>query len=151
MDTHSEKLIDRTDRGPWMQTYTGRRFFLADPRPEEVFLTDIAHALSNICRYNGMTQDFYSVAQHSLILSIYAEAKGRSRMTQILALMHDAPEGYFGDHIVALKSICPELREIEAPIWRAVERRFALDLPGPGRSVGSRRWTSGFATTRSLL
>ncbi len=128
MDTHTEKLIDRTERGPWMQTFTGRQFFLGDPRPEDVFLTDIAHHLANICRYNGATGDFYSVAQHSLLLSYYAEATGQSNMTQVLALMHDAAEAYFGDHVVALKSICPELRAIEAPIWAAVEKRFDLDV-----------------------
>ncbi len=47
-------------------------------------------------------------------------------MTQILALMHDAAEAYFGDHIVALKAICPQLREIEAPIWEAIAERFYL-------------------------
>ena len=126
MDTHNHKLIDETERGPWMQTYTGGKFFIGDPRPEEVFLTDIAHHLAYLCRYNGATQGFYSVGQHSLILSDHAQATGQSRMTAILALMHDAAEAYFGDHIVALKAICPELRAIEAPIWEAVSKRFYL-------------------------
>ena len=128
MDTHTKTMIDTTERGPWMQTFSGRKFFIGDPRSEEVFLTDIAHHLSNICRYNGAPDHFYSVGQHSLILSEYAEMKGKSRMTQILALMHDAAEAYFGDHIVSLKAVCPALREIEAPIWAAVEERFSLDV-----------------------
>ncbi len=139
MDAHDTKLVDRTERGPWMQTYLGGRFFPADPQSEEVFMLDIAHALSNICRYNGMVSNFYSVAQHSVILSQYAEVMGYSRETQIIALMHDAAEAYLGDHIVSLKAICPELRAIEARIWPAIEERFSLTDIGeaPKRMVKS--------------
>ena len=52
--------------GNWMLTYTGRRFYPIDPRPEDVCTEDIAHALSRICRFAGNTYCFYSVAEHSL-------------------------------------------------------------------------------------
>src|SRR5690606_23156115 len=42
-------------RGPWIQTYTGRRFYVTAPRPEDVCIEDVAHALSNICRFTGHT------------------------------------------------------------------------------------------------
>lgn len=49
----------------WIQTFSGRRFDIANPKPESVWLEDIAHSLSMQCRYNGHCQHFYSVAEHS--------------------------------------------------------------------------------------
>lgn len=38
-------------KGVWIQTYTGRMFWPLDPRPEEIWIEDIAHALSLQCRF----------------------------------------------------------------------------------------------------
>ncbi len=40
-------------RGDWMQTFAGRKFWPLDPRADEVFIVDIAHALAQQCRYAG--------------------------------------------------------------------------------------------------
>ena len=56
-------------KGDWMQTYTGRQFWPIDPRANEVHIEDIAHALSMMCRYNGHCRTFYSVAEHSVLVS----------------------------------------------------------------------------------
>lgn len=55
------KQIDpnNTRRGDWFQTFLGEMFYPGDPRPEEVFIHDIAHALSNVCRFAGHCRDFY--------------------------------------------------------------------------------------------
>jgi len=37
----------------WMQTYTGKRFYPLDPKPELIYLRDIAHALALQCRFGG--------------------------------------------------------------------------------------------------
>lgn len=55
----------------WIETYTGRKFYLLHPRPEDVDITDIAHALSNQCRYTGHTRMFYSIAEHSYHVSYH--------------------------------------------------------------------------------
>ena len=55
--------------GDFIQTYSGIEFYPLDPRIEEVKLLDIAHALSNICRFTGHCNEFYSVAQHSVLVS----------------------------------------------------------------------------------
>jgi hypothetical protein len=57
------------DRGPWKQTYTGRRFYVLDPRPEDFCLGDISHHLALVCRFGGSCKQFYSVAQHSVHVS----------------------------------------------------------------------------------
>lgn len=59
----------RQRRGDWMQTYTGRQFWPLDPLPEDVFIEDIAHALSMQCRYAGHVTRFYSVAEHSVLIA----------------------------------------------------------------------------------
>ena len=57
------------DDKTWIQTYTGRAFDLLDPRPEQIDPLDIAHALSQICRFTGHVREFYSVAQHSVLVA----------------------------------------------------------------------------------
>lgn len=87
-------------KGDWLQTYTGGRFWPLDPRPEEVKLEDIAHALSLVCRFAGHTKHFYSVAQHSVLVSrLFPDD---SHMA-LWGLMHDAPEAYIGDITRPLK------------------------------------------------
>jgi hypothetical protein len=39
--------------GQWIQVYSGGKFYPLDPHPDEVFIEDIAHALSMLCRYTG--------------------------------------------------------------------------------------------------
>lgn len=57
------------DRGPWMQTFTGKPFHVLDPRPEDIDLVDVAHALSICARYAGHSRVPYSVGQHSMLVA----------------------------------------------------------------------------------
>ncbi len=79
-------------RGDWIATYTGKQFWPLDPRPEEVCIEDIAHALSNICRFTGHCRHFYSVAQHSLFVSRHLPDE-----LKLAGLLHDAAEAYLAD------------------------------------------------------
>ena len=45
-----------SDRGHWMQLVSGKPFFPLDPRPEDIDINDIAHALSMVCRFGGATE-----------------------------------------------------------------------------------------------
>jgi hypothetical protein len=95
-------MIDR-DHG-WLQTFTGRRFWPLAPRPEDVCIEDIAHALSMICRYNGHTRTFYSVAEHSLLVATAVERYVPSdSYQQLQALLHDAAEAYLCDIVRPIK------------------------------------------------
>ena len=77
---------------PWIQTYTGKAAWLFEPGRNDYDIVDIAHALANLCRFNGHCRRFYSVAQHSVILS-HAVAPGHA----LWGLLHDAAEAYLGD------------------------------------------------------
>jgi len=106
-------------RGDWMQTYTGRKFYPMDPRPEDVDPVDIAHSLALQCRYNGHVDRFYSVAEHCILLS-YAVHEHLA----LDALLHDATEAYVGDMIRPLKNHMPAYRYAEDRVAVAIAERF---------------------------
>jgi 5'-deoxynucleotidase YfbR-like HD superfamily hydrolase len=134
---------------PWIQTYTGRAFDLLNPRPEQIDVLDIAHALSNLCRFTGHVREFYSVAQHScLVAEIVSDlwrAGPHSRpcpeIVLLAALLHDAPEAYIGDVSTPLKRAVrgegqlSEYDVIEERIAGAVLHRFLWRGATPNESV----------------
>ena len=104
----------------WIQTYSGVKFDLLNPTSAMVNISDIAHALSNICRFTGHCSQFYSVAQHSTLVA--------SKVPTLQALLHDAAEAYIQDISTPLKPLLTNYREIEARIWAAVCDRFNLPV-----------------------
>lgn len=84
---------------------SGNLVDLDDPDPATIEIQDIAHHLARICRYNG-APDWYSVAEHSVLLSEYVEAMPKwgevtnfySKWQDCLTmLLHDSSEAYMGD------------------------------------------------------
>ena len=106
----------------WILTKTGRRFDLLMPMADQVSTLDIAHALANICRFNGHTKHHYSVAQHCLLVASIVPAE-----QQLAALLHDATEAYVGDMVRPLKALLPDYSAIEHGIWLAICERFNLE------------------------
>lgn len=83
---------------PWIQTFSGKKFYPFDPRIEDIDIKDIAHSLSLICRYNGHCKYFYSVAEHCVrMVDIVSEEN------KLWALLHDAAEAYIGDICIPIK------------------------------------------------
>lgn len=112
--------------GNWMQTAGGRKFWPLDPRPEEIDITDIAAALSKLCRYNGHCAFFYSVAEHSVHVSEALMAAGHDPLTVLTGLLHDATEAYCADVPRPLKPYLSGYNEIEQRVWLAVAHHFGL-------------------------
>lgn len=122
MDT-TEEARDRA----WIQTYTGRRFHYDDPRHEDIHIMDIAHALSNLCRYAGHSDRFYSVAEHSVHVSrLFTDPQMR-----MIGLLHDATEAYCVDVPRPLKRRLPQYQDYEDALWPVIAARFGLPLAIP--------------------
>lgn len=81
----------------WLRTFTGKRFDPLVPRYEDICIEDIAHSLSNMCRFAGHTSRFYGVAQHSVYVSAIMGGYGMDRRAQLVGLLHDASEAYLVD------------------------------------------------------
>jgi hypothetical protein len=113
-----------------MITYTGRRFWPLDPRPEDVSFRDVAHALSNVCRYGGHARHFYSVAEHSRLLAEFFEGQ-RRRDAARFALLHDASEAYIGDMVRPLKGHMLAFSQAESLVQDAIFTAAGLegDIP----------------------
>ena len=125
MEQTIQGIGERTARGFGMTTHSGQPFFPLDPHPEEIRIEDIAHALSHQCRFNGHTNKFYSVAQHSCLVAVGLQA---NRELAFEGLLHDAAEAYIGDMISPMKALCPDFRDIDQKVDSAVRLRFGLPL-----------------------
>jgi hypothetical protein len=106
---------------PTIQVYSGQYFDYRYPHDHRYTVTEIAHALSNICRYTGHCERFYSVAQHSVLVSHEVP-----REYALQGLLHDAVEAYCGDVNKPLKSLLPEYSKIEAQVEAALLEAFGL-------------------------
>ena len=115
----------------WIMTASGRPFWPLEPRVEDVSIEDIAHHLSHLCRFTGACRQFYSVAQHSVLvceeLAIAAHDKARQTWG-LYGLLHDASEAYLMDVPRPLKH-APDFevyREAEAVLQAVIYQAFGL-------------------------
>ncbi|KFB10577.1 YfbR-like 5'-deoxynucleotidase [Nitratireductor basaltis] len=115
----------------WQRMLSGRRLDLLDPSPLDIEITDIAHGLARVARWNGQTAgDFaYSVAQHSLLVERVFEVLNRDAGPEAfqIALLHDAPEYVIGDMISPFKAtLGDDYKSVERRLQRAIHIRFSL-------------------------
>lgn len=112
----------------WIMTASGRRFWPLEPRVEDVDIGDIAHHLAHLCRFTGAVREFYSVAQHSvqISLALAPTLAGPSRLHDravwrargLYGLLHDASEAYLVDVPRPLK------RDPSFRVYRVFEERL---------------------------
>lgn len=120
--------MEEEDRGPFIQTHSGLKFFPCDPSPDSIYIGDIANALASIRRYggHGRITHHYSVAEHSFLMADYAADLGNMRAA-IVALFHDAAEAYVNDLPRAVKeAIGPGYEAVENQIGMMIYRRYGL-------------------------
>ena len=120
--------------GPFLQTVSGRRVNPFDPDPSQLDVGDIARALANICRFGGHSRVFYSVAQHSVIVSELVEQRGGDADDVFAALMHDASEAYLGDmpHPIKHRSaLGAAFKAAEEHLELALRERFRIKADVP--------------------
>lgn len=122
MSTNTVKTI----KGPTIMLHSGEYFDILDPRSSRLDIQDIAHGLSNVCRFAGQCADFYSVAQHSVLVSYNVPPEHA-----FAGLMHDAAEAMIGDVSKPLKVLLPEYQRIEHDIEQAIFERYGLPAKLP--------------------
>ncbi len=115
----------RTSTGPTIMLQSGAWFDFCAPSDSAFTIEDIAHGLANICRYSGQCSRFYSVAEHSLLVSEVAIG------FEFEALLHDAAEAFMGDITRPLKQMLPEYKRIEREVETAIFTRFGIPSPLP--------------------
>ena len=124
-----DNLIMRRGR---LITRNGIIVNVLDMKEEDVNLGDIIHSLSNTCRFGGHSPEFYSVAQHSMMVANYVMANPHATEDNIRqALLHDAAEAYLVDMPSPLKALMPEFRKLEDEIMAVIAKRFRLEYPFP--------------------
>lgn len=122
----SEDVPPGRTRGDWMLTHSGRQFWPTAPAIDDLDIEDIAHSLGMLCRYNGHTRRFYSVAEHSVLIS-----QAVPPSAALWGLLHDAAEAYVGDMVRPLKRQLPQFSAIEDQILLLLAVKHDLPWPMP--------------------
>ena len=115
----------------WQRMLSGRRLDILMPSPLDIEITDIAHGLARVARWNGQTKGTYgySVAQHSVLVEnmLSRNAPRLPQKWRLACLLHDAPEYVIGDMITPFKAnLGKGYKDIEARLMEAVHLRFGL-------------------------
>lgn len=106
----------------YIQTLSGKKFNYQTATADDIYIEDIATALSHICRFAGHVPDFYSVAQHSVLTSLLVPAEFAFE-----ALMHDAAEAYCQDIPAPLKALLPDYRRVEDRVDGLIRAKFDIN------------------------
>lgn len=96
-----------------------------NPDPEMITLVDIAHALSNTCRWNGHVMKFYSVAEHS----IFVQNMVSRQQDKLAAMLHDASEAYISDITRPVKHRLTNYFDIEFNLMVVISKKFGFQYP----------------------
>lgn len=112
--------------GPVIQLADGSYFDLDMPVATPLRIEVIAHSLANQCRYTGHCNRFYSVAQHSVLVSQIVPPE-----LALTGLLHDAAEAVLGDVARPLKQMLPEFKELEDRIEGIIFHQWGIPQPLP--------------------
>jgi 5'-deoxynucleotidase YfbR-like HD superfamily hydrolase len=115
----------------WQRMLSGRRLDLVDPSPFDIEISDIAHGLARLARWNGQTKGRHAltVAQHCILTEDIASAlkPNLGAKFRLAALLRDAPEYVVGDLISPFKAVMgTSYKSFEERIQRAIHIRFGL-------------------------
>lgn len=113
-------------KGDWIQTYSGNSFWPFDSHIDDIEILDIAHSLSNQCRYSGHCVKFYSVAEHCVLIAQALERDGQDKKVCLWGLFHDAAEAYCSDVPRPIKKNFPDYVKVEESIMELIASKYSL-------------------------
>ena len=102
--------------GKWVNVF--------EPKKDSIVIEDIAHALSNLCRFGGHPPKHYSVGQHSVHCCQMIK-----REHKFAALLHDASEAYMVDIPSPIKRNLANYKEIEDGLMKVIAEVFGFQYP----------------------
>jgi hypothetical protein len=115
-------MTDTNKLEPWIETFTGKKFYFLDPANDQIDIKDIAHSLAFTCRYTGHSNRFYSVAEHSILVSYLAS-------DPLAGLLHDASEAYITDIASPIKPHLANYKELEDKLMTRIAGKFGFEYP----------------------
>lgn len=138
-------LYKRVERALYIETVKGNKFYIDDPAFD---IEEMAHALAHQCRYTGHTREFYSVAEHSVLVSRIVQVMGLGDPFE--GLMHDGAEAYLSDIAAPWKALLPDYKKLEAKIEGPM--REWLNLPPTlGNGIKQADWLALFLEAKVLI
>lgn len=122
-----ESLAARSGGHQEIDTWSGETVTPLDPDPADLKLDDIAHGLANLGRFAGQGREFYSVARHSVHVSLDVKARDGNMESQRYALVHDAAEAYLSDVPGPVKKSLPGYKHAERRLDAVVMDALGLE------------------------
>lgn len=96
-------------------------------RAQDIDIDQAFGVLSRIRRFNGQTNDPWSVGQHTLFVYEMMLSIDASLHDTLWALIHDIGEAYIGDLPRPIKREIPRFAEIEGAILETFARTYGLE------------------------
>lgn len=118
------------DHEPFKVMQSGKRWYLLNPRVEDVDWWDISNGLSSTFRFDGQTQ--LTVAQHLVNCAIVAAELKTDLPILPYAFLHDAHEAYTGDISKPMKNILNHdglVSEVERRADKVIYQSLELTMP----------------------
>ena len=109
---------------PEIMTASGKYYNFFEPQHYKFEIEAIAHSLSNQCRWTGNCKKFYSIAQHSVMVSEVVPEEHA-----LAGLLHDGIESVMGDCSTTLKSLLPLYKELEYNAEKEMFKQFGISFP----------------------
>lgn len=116
-----------------VNTYRGNVISFSKVDPYQIDVRDIAKSLSRMARYCGHTKEFYSVAQHSVLVAQHVHMMTGNTQLALQGLLHEAPECYgmsdiHGTFKRSLGKVAHKvIRKYEGKIFKALGLPSVLD------------------------
>lgn len=111
-------------KGAFIRTLSGKFVDVQFPTPDMFEITDIAHGLAGEFRWCNQTEEYFTVAQHSIEMSRRAPYKLR-----LAALLHDAPEFILKDLPKPVKLLLDEYKRLEDGVMQVIANKFGVTFP----------------------
>ncbi len=114
-----------------LRTFSGKMIDPSNLKVEDIDALDISKALSNLCRFGGHCFEFYSVAEHSLlvtkILTEWGYPENICGDIALAGLLHDASEAYICDIPTPFKRKLPQYKELEQEVMKHITAKFGIE------------------------